>query len=284
MPDPLFSHLYRDTEHLTWASAEQVQERGRQRTRRTRIAAALASAVAVAVVATGAVAVAGRPDAAPPIPPATSTPTPSGTPDATASPSPTSGSPSPSTGATTPGPAPTSARTGTGPATGSEVPSSAMLQLADLPNGFEAKQSDLDGDWSLNATTIYCDYASPVRSVDHVSERGVEFTSPTDGLLQQVRRYAGDDAGREMNRVRRVVGECEPVRQGDSLSILADDLGGDDSLLVGALIEGRPNRWLFVRQGDLVAQLRMDSQTTPVEARQFAQRVAARLCAGTDAC
>ncbi|SDZ17608.1 hypothetical protein SAMN05444365_106163 [Micromonospora pattaloongensis] len=281
MPDPLFAELYRDTEYLTWAPTEQVRRRGRQRTRRTRIAAGLASAVAVAVVATGAAALAGRPDASPPAPPATNPPAPSSTPSRAADPTPSRGPTS--ADATPPGPPRTSSRPSTetpDPA----VPAAALLQLSDLPDGFVRRESDLDGDWSLEAVTIYCRNNSPSIRVGEVALRGVVFDSPTAGLIERVTRHSGDNAAMSMDRVRRVARECVPHREGDSLSIMAEGLAGDESVLVGAVIEGKPGRWLFVRQGDLVAQLRLDSKSTPAEARIYAQRAANRLCAGTDAC
>ncbi|WP_246248368.1 hypothetical protein, partial [Micromonospora maritima] len=163
------------------------------------------------------------------------------------------------------------------------VPAAAMLQLADLPTGF-TRTTNVDGDWSLESVTIYCGNESPSLQVGQVASRSVQFDSPSDWLVQRVTRHSGTSAATVMQRVRQLVTGCEPARPGDSLSVLAESLGGDDALLVGSEIEGTPSRWLFVRRGDLVAQLRVDHQTTPVEARRTASSVADRLCAGTDAC
>ncbi|GAA3746697.1 hypothetical protein [Micromonospora maritima] len=280
MPDPMFSDLYQDTAQLVWAPTEQVRRRGRQRARRTRIAAGLAAAVAVGVVATGVVALAGSPDTGPPTPPATvepTTPTPAPSPTRSAEPTP-SGSPS----RTPSGPAATSGTPSARPPSRA-VPAAAMLQLADLPTGF-TRTTNVDGDWSLESVTIYCGNESPSLQVGQVASRSVQFDSPSDWLVQRVTRHSGTSAATVMQRVRQLVTGCEPARPGDSLSVLAESLGGDDALLVGSEIEGTPSRWLFVRRGDLVAQLRVDHQTTPVEARRTASSVADRLCAGTDAC
>lgn len=288
MPDPLFADLYRETEHLSWAPTEQVRRRGRQRTRRTRIAAGLACVVAVAVVATGAAALAGRPDAAPPIPPATESPAPapppSTGPSRTATPTPTGPSGAATPSQTPTGPVGTPSTSNSRPSTDSSIPAAAMLQLADLPTGFRAMGNDLDGDWSLESVTIYCRDRSPLITVGEVARRGAVFDSPTDGIIQRVTRHSGGNAATSMDRVSQLVTGCVPYREGDSLSILGTGLGGDESLLVGSLIEGQPSRWLFVRQGDLVAQVSLDSATTPTEARRYAHAVAERLCAGTDAC
>ncbi|MFD2766381.1 hypothetical protein [Micromonospora eburnea] len=287
MPDPLFSTLRQETEHLIWAPVEQVRRRGRQRTRRTRIAAVLASAAAVAVVASGVVALAGRPDAAPPpLPPATVVPSaPTPTPDRTADPTPTG---DPTSSRTTPSSPPADSG---GPANQTSsrtpsraVPAAATLQLADLPHGFTMSQGKGAGDWTLESATIYCDNRLPPLAVGVVATRFVQFDSPTDWLVERVTRHSGTGAATSMQRVRRMATDCVPARSGDSLSIMAEGLGGADSVLVGGEIEGIPSRWLFVRQGNLVAQLRLDHQTTPAEARHYAKLVAPRLCAGTDAC
>ncbi|MFI7072704.1 hypothetical protein [Micromonospora sediminicola] len=282
MPDPIFSGLYQDTEHLIWTPTDQVRRRGRQRARRTRIAAGLAAAVAVGVVATGVVALAGPPEkTAPPVPPATvepTTPTPTPSPSRSAEPTP-SGSPS----RTTPSaPAATSGTPSARPPSRA-VPAAAMLQLADLPTGF-TRTTTVDGDWSLESVTIYCGNESPSLQVGQVASRSVQFDSPSDWIVQRVTRHSGTSAATVMQRVRQLVTGCAPARSGDSLTILAESLGGDDALLVGSEIEGTPSRWLVVRRGDLVAQLRVDHQTTPAEARRTASSVADRLCAGTDAC
>lgn len=284
MPDPIFSDLYRDTEHLVWAPTEQVRRRGRQRTRRTQIAAGLAAAVAVGVASGVALA---RPDAAPPppVPPATvvpTTPAPAPTPSSTPSAEPSaSGTPTPDR--TTGGPA---AAIGGGPTSrppSRTIPAAAMLQLADLPTGF-TMTTKVDGDWSLESVTIYCDNESPALNAGQVASRSVQFDSPSDWIVERVTRHSGTSATTVMQRVRQLVTGCEPTRPGDSLSILAESLGGDDAVLVGSEIEGTPARWVVVRQGDLVAQLRVDHQTTPSEARRVVGWVVNRLCAGTDSC
>lgn len=283
MPDPIFSDLYRDTEHLVWPPTEQVRRRGRQRTRRIQIAAGLAAAVAVGVVASG-VALA-RPDVAPPpVPPATvvpTSPTPAPTPSSTPSAEPSeSGSPRPSR--TTGRPAGTTGGGSTSRPPSRTIPAAAMLQLADLPTGF-TMTTKVDGDWSLESVTIYCENESPALDVGQVASRSVQFDSPSDWIVERVTRHSGTSADTVMKNVRKLVTGCRPTRPEDSLSIMAESLGGDDAVLVGGDM-GTPARWVVVRQGDLVAQLRVDHQTTPSEARRVAGWVVNRLCAGTDTC
>ncbi|MFI6782200.1 hypothetical protein [Micromonospora sp. NPDC050276] len=280
MPDQPFVDLFQDTEHLRWAPTEQVRERGRRRTRQTRIAATLAGLVTVALLATGAVALADGQEGAPtPVLPATGSPTPTPTPSAT---------PTPST-RDTPGPPPSSPSTTSGsPSNGSTstaIPATAMLRLTDLPAGFTMTEGDIDGDWSLESVSIYCRDAPSWTSNGRLAQRTVSFDSPTASMIQRVVRYSRGNAAVEMDGVRALFTDCIPRGATSSMSVLADGLGaGDESLLVGSDIEGVRSRWLVVRQGDLVAQIALDTDTTPKEARRYAQPVAQRLCAGTDTC
>ncbi|MEU8386569.1 hypothetical protein [Micromonospora sp. NPDC048842] len=284
MPDQPFVDLFRDTEHLSWAPTTQVRERGLRRARQTRIAAALAAVVAVALVAAGAVALAsGREGAPTPVLPATGSPTP------TPTPSPTSAAPRPSTTSTTPATPPSSpSRTSGRPSAGSTnpaIPAAAMLRLSDLPVGFTMAEDDIDGDWSLESVSIYCREAPSGTSSRRLAQRTVSFDSPTDRMIQRVVRFSIRDAAREMDAVRALFTDCKPRGATSSMSVLADGLGaGDESLLVGSDIEGVRSRWLVVRQGDLVAQVALDMDTTPKEALRYARPVAQRLCAGTDTC
>ncbi len=261
MPDPLFTDLVRDTERLTWAPAEQVRALGRRRTRRTRIAAGVAGFVAVAAIAGGAVALTGRPDAAPPpILPATGSPAPP---------------PSSSPQSTPPSSRPRSSSSPSRPATA--VPAAALLQPPDLPAGFRRDGADLGGDWSLEAVTIFCEKPGPAITPGEVARRGAVFRSGTTSVVQRVTRHAPGNAAAAMDRARDLVTGCVPARAGDSLSIVATDLAGDESLLAGARIEGYRSRWLLVRRGDLVSQVALPDDVTTDEAREYARRVAARL-------
>ncbi|MEV1142727.1 hypothetical protein [Micromonospora sp. NPDC049799] len=275
MPDPIFSDLYRDTEHLTWSSTEQVLRRARQRTRRTRIAAGLSSAVAVAVVATGGVAVAGRTDNSPLPPPAASRTSSSGIPSPTGNPTPT-GEPSPSA---SPSASPSTSGRPSG-AGGSAVPVAALLRASDLPSGYRPAGDDLDGDWSLDAVATRCTNSPPPSTVDHQAERGVVFRADGDRtVIERVRRYTGAEAEVEVRRFVRLVTRCQP-----EFSLWERNFVGDQSLLVAQESEGVFTSWLVLRQGDLVAEIWLGRSTTLDGAKPLAQRAAERLCAGTNAC
>ncbi|MEU1746794.1 hypothetical protein [Micromonospora arida] len=281
MPDQPFVHLFHDTEHLSWAPTEQVRERGRRRTRQTRIAAALAAVVAVAVVATGAVALAGGREGAPtPVLPATGSPTPSPAPSATPTPTPSTRN--------TPGAPPSSPSTTSGsPSNGSTspaIPADALLRASDLPSGFRAAGSDLDGDWSFNFAASYACADTPTLSAKERAERGAVFGKPDASLvIERVRRYSLDGAKATIVWARTVT-ECKRINELSSLSIVDSGFAGDGSLLIRFDAQGLISYTLFVRQGDLVAEVWLGSLTNRTEARRLAQRAADRLCAGTDAC
>lgn len=283
MPDPLFAELYDDTETLTWDPADQVRARARRRTRQTRLATGLASMVAIAVVATGAVALAGGPDPVPPSLPATNSPSPSpsGIPTPTAPPTPSS---SPTTVPPSESPETTDPPTVSPPAP--DVPAAAMLRTEDLPTGFRAAGDDLDGDWSFHAGTSYTCEEDGQSWPGERAFRGTVFYNGTESsVIQRVERHSEEAAKSTMGNVRREVDGCKPLNPDDSegMEVFASGLAGDESLVVGRIGEKAAWRWLFVRQGELVAQVWFKG-VDPAEDQRIAERVAARLCAGTDAC
>ncbi|WP_018217686.1 hypothetical protein [Salinispora vitiensis] len=284
MPDPLFAELYDDTETLNWDPADQVRARARRRTRHTRLVAGLASAVAVAVVATGAVALAEGPDPVPPAAPATNSPTPSPTGIPTTPTTPPTPSPSPSTAPPSESPETTDQPTLSPPSP--DVPAVALLRTEDLPTGFRAAGDDLDGDWSFHAGTSYTCEEDGQKWPGEKAFRGAVFYQGTEGtVIERVERHSEEAAKTTMGNVRREVAGCEPLNPDNSkgMEVFASGLAGDESLLVGRSGEQATSRWLFVRQGELVAQVWLKG-VDPAEDQRIAERTAARLCAGTDAC
>ncbi|MEU4526686.1 hypothetical protein AB0F49_00500 [Micromonospora ureilytica] len=286
MPDQFFTDIYRDTEHLTWTPTEQVREHGRRRTRRTRIAATLAGVVAVAVVATGAVALAGGQDGAPtPILPATGSPTPTPSPSPTPSPAPSS---TPST-RNTPGAPPSSPSTTSGQPTkgptSPAIPAQALLRASDLPSGYRAGGSDLlDGEWSFGYIVSTACAATPGRSPQERAQRSAGFSKPgASSVIERVGRYSLEGAKATMTFWARTVTQCQPEDERYSLSTVDSGFAGDSSLLIRSDGPSLVDYTLFVRQGDLVAEIRLGNLTES-EARRVAQRAADRLCTGTDAC
>ncbi len=282
MPDPIFAEMYRDTDHLTWEPTERVRQRGRQRTRRTRIAAALASVLAVALIVTGAAALADGPNRRPLPGPATGSPSP--TPPPSTVPNRTGGPPLPS--ATASG-APSQSRppTGSPSATDPAVPLPAMLQPADVPSGYQPHAPETLGDWTFGFSAGSC------RSPDHplfgLRSRAERIRAYEGGfdkpLNQRVRRYSSADAGRFMDLVRDRVRTCGSTSV--TLAVPASGFAGDESLLVRTDFgEGYVALHIFVRQGDLVSEVWRKDLIDPAAARDLGRKVAARLCAGTDAC
>ncbi|MDG4827742.1 hypothetical protein O7627_00295 [Solwaraspora sp. WMMD1047] len=269
MPEPLFDNLYRDTEQLHWAPTEQVRRRGRQRSRRLAAGTVLASAVAVAVVASGVVALAGRPDVGPvPPPPATNSPTPSPTP-----------SPNPPAVPTTPPPSvppdgPSAESRGSSPT----IPAEAMLQLSDLPTGFQQEAlSRGEGDWTLAFAASLCEQSWNAFGLPHVADRYVAFRSPQVGVLQEAKRYRDENAARYLDRVRAGVESCS-----DRFSVLDEDFAGEESLVIQFDAGGLVSLYVVVRQDDLVTTVWRSGQPDQAAATRLGERAADRLCAGTE--
>ncbi|MET8255959.1 hypothetical protein ACFYPG_12020 [Micromonospora sp. NPDC005553] len=286
MPDQPFAHLFQDTEHLSWAATEQVRERGRRRTRQTRFVAGLAAVVAMALVATGAVALAGnREGAPPPVLPATGSPTPTPTPSAPPTPSPfPTTSPRNTPGAPPSSPSTTTGQPTKGP-TSPAIPAQALLRASDLPSGYRVGGSDLlDGEWSFGYIVSIACAATPDRSPQERAERTAGFSKPgASSVIERVGRYSLEGAKATMTFWAWTVTQCEPEDERYSLSTVDSGFAGDGSLLIRSDGPSLVDYTLFVRQGDLVAEIRLGNSTES-EARRVAKRAADRLCAGTDAC
>ncbi|WP_019870111.1 hypothetical protein [Salinispora oceanensis] len=161
-----------------------------------------------------------------------------------------------------------------------------MLRTEDLPTGFRAAGDDLDGDWSFHAVTSYTCEEDGQSWPGEKAFRGAVFYKGTEGtVIERVERHSEEGAKTTMGNVRREVDGCTPLNPDSSegMEVFASGLAGDESLLVGRIGEKATSRWLFVRQGELVAQVWLKG-VDPVEDQRIAERTAARLCAGTDAC
>ncbi len=161
-----------------------------------------------------------------------------------------------------------------------------MLRTEDLPTGFRAAGDDLDGDWSFHAGTSYTCEEDGQSWPGEKAFRGAVFYKGTEStVIERVERHSEEGAKTTMGNVRREVANCKPLNPDSSkgMEVFASGLAGDESLLVGRIGEKATSRWLFVRQGELVAQVWLKG-VDPVEDQRIAERTAARLCAGTGAC
>ncbi|WP_029127502.1 hypothetical protein [Salinispora oceanensis] len=243
MPDSFFAELYHDTEALNWDPVDQVRARARRRTRQTRLVAGLASVVAVAVVASGAVALAEGREPVPPAPPATNS--------SLASPG---------------------------------IPTAAMLRYEDLVGVFGPTLIEPGIAWYFDMETSRTCEGDEQSWPEANAFREDGFIQTYDYyLFERVERHSEEAAKTMMENVRREVAGCKP-RDPDSskgMEVFASDLAGDESLLVGRTGD-LTSRWLFVRQGELVAQVGIKG-IDPAEDQRIAERTAARLCASIDA-
>ncbi|MBF9131121.1 hypothetical protein I0C86_19460 [Plantactinospora sp. S1510] len=272
MPDSVFEDLYRDTEQVHWASTSEVQHRARQLARRrtlTVLATALVLLVGGGTGVLTALADSGTPNLPDVV--ATAPVTPTATPPVTPPNEPTI--------------------TPSRPASDAEsradraIPAAAMLQGSDVPSGFRPSGQDVDGDWTLNfLLSALCESKDPWPHPGRkIAERGQSFTNGQRSLLQRVDRYAGQDAKRALAAVRTNVNNCV-ARDRAEISIVGQGFAGEESLLVYSENEGLGNLLIFVRQGDLLAEIWRKDGTDRADALRLADRAAARLCVGTNVC
>ncbi|WP_422772842.1 hypothetical protein ACN28C_07600 [Plantactinospora sp. WMMC1484] len=287
MPDHLFQNLYRDTEGLRWATADQVRERGRKRARRQAVTGVVV-VIALVIAGSAGVVTALAGSATPPdrsdvvaTPPSTTSPAtpspsaapPSGTPSA--GPSTTAGrnsSTAPSGGSGTPSDAD---RTGGGTEGGVRVPGAVMLQVSDLPPGYRVYVPEFEGDWQLNFFSFLCDDWSANGPALAYRER--YFRSAPLGMQQRTERHGQTAASEYISRLRASVRGCPEA----GLEIADEDFAGDDSMFV---VLDDAHGWIIVRRGDLVTEIAVDVTSDGAQVRRLAGRAATRLCAGTDAC
>jgi hypothetical protein len=269
MPDPLFDDLFQQTAHLRWSSPADVVRRGRQRRRQVLLTAA-GSVVLVLSAAGGVIAATGQGPA--PLPPA-ATQTPSPAPTSSPSPAPT----------TPPSPSPSSSSPS---AAGPEIPTAALLRVSDLTPGFQVAQPGEQGDGSIASLSIYCrnpyqGFRRPLAENDRRFVRGRQ--AQAESVHETVQRYPGATAQDYLDQKRSWLSNCQPHRPDDRLTVIAEGFTGDASLLVESNIEGVRTMWALVRQGDLVAELRM-KPVDRSELLRLADRAAQRLCLATNTC
>ncbi|MEV0715737.1 hypothetical protein [Asanoa sp. NPDC050611] len=182
---------------------------------------------------------------------------------------------------TTPGGGPTTAK----PVEPTGVPSAAMLRASDLPDDYRYAGADVDGDWSLAATTIYCDPPPTGTEPDGTARRGAMFLREREEYVIQVvermrsaaaaQRFIDGLAGQVDGR------ECGLL----TYTVVDEGFAGDDSVLIRTSYEGRPaDLYVFVRQGPLLTQIWQKLPEGVEPMREVARTAADRLCNGTTAC
>ncbi|MEE6258347.1 hypothetical protein [Plantactinospora sonchi] len=269
MPDPLFDDLYRETEQLRWAPADQVRRRGARLARRRAVTALAAASVLVLSGGVGAynaladegpeapnlvaTAPTGKVPSPPPATP-TETPTPGGGRN--------TGDPLPPGGAGGPGTA---------------IPGAAFLQAPDLPSGYQLDKRGHGGDWTVQALSTVCGNQWAAAGISETASAERYFSTGREHLQQRIERYAGTDAHRYVPVLRSNLQGCREYE----VTVRDVRLPGDEALVVGTADN---SGWLVLRRGDLVTQVAVDDITDPAALGELAGRAADRLCAGTASC
>jgi hypothetical protein len=274
MPDQLFQTLFAETEHLSWASTDEVHEHARRRDRRARLVVVTAAAVVVIAIA-GGVAVARTDRALPPRPSTTSSvaPSPTGTPTPTPPPTPPAPPPPPPPAVSEP----------------TELVNPLFLQPSDVGPGYRPRANPIQsGDWTLEYIASSMDCSSPGSARSRIARREwflARGSGPTQDLLtQQVARYRAGGAARYLNRVRAMVRSCEPFNR-QSLTVAAERFAGQDALLIRADFGGgATTKIVLVRQGDLVIEFVPRPERGTAATRHLGRKAAERLCGGTPVC
>jgi hypothetical protein len=179
-------------------------------------------------------------------------------------------------------------RGSTSPSASPLVPAEVMLIPADVAPG-DATVREAEGDWALEFLSLMCgrirltpdsDYVEPIAT------REQQITGAL-GLVQAVSIYPPGGAAWRMDETRQLVRDCATIsfeNERWSMAIVESGFAGDDSVMVKATpfdIDGLGPRYhVYIRQGELLTQIRFDHQTA-AQRRSAAAAAARRLCAAT---
>jgi hypothetical protein len=279
----LFAPLVRDANGVVFELPADVRRRGSRRRLRRQVAVAGFAALIVVSVGVGSAWAFGRLTGGPEVavtPTPTQTAGPSPSPTATTEPSPTAS------------PADSSPSTGT-PAPPAEIPLAALLQPTDVGTGYitsDAQEGDDHG--SIAMMMSYCGEGNYSTAAEHRLTNHKRSVRESDQLyvLEEVSLYEPTWAARHLSDLRGVLPRCRTVDlMGDpntrvSLTVVATDFTGDDSVLLLEVRGSETQYHAAVRQGDFEARLRIHTGATESQARAIVVNAGQRLCAASPNC
>jgi hypothetical protein len=210
---------------------------------------------------------------------------PTGVPATTTAPASVEPSPSP--------PAPSASPQAGADSSGAEIPVSALLQAVDVGPGVTVFDEGRGGDeFSLNLMLFYCGQTPYSAAKDHVvAIRDRSLTQSEEAYVHTtVVRYASGWAARHLSDLRAVLPRCQQVDptgypyQRVTLTTVATNFAGDESLLVKESVGAQTQYHAIVRQGDVEAHLRVGIRYDEDAARTLATAAARRLCDATPTC
>lgn len=183
---------------------------------------------------------------------------------------------------------------GTATAEPSEIPLAALLTGEDVGPGYTAEEW-LQGDdhGSIGMMLAYCGVVDFSEASDHtISQRRVSAAIPLgDGVtpeqyvLETVTRYEPGWAQQYVDDLAATQPDCTDIPvmgSSDDIAtwtIVGADFAGDRSLLIHEERPGGTQFHAVVRQGDVVAELRIHTGDHEGQARSIVEVAAQRLCA-----
>ncbi|HYN96076.1 MAG TPA: sensor domain-containing protein, partial [Pilimelia sp.] len=169
------------------------------------------------------------------------------------------------------------------------VPPAAMLQPVDVGRGeygvFDHVGRSGSGDWRmpLNQTNCAPNIDARPRAVLAHHERSLVNENAPDKTLvtERVVRFAtAGEARRHLDDVQAMVRAC--LGDGVFLSVVVHDFAGPGSMVVRSMADADTKTLhVWVRRGNLVAEVWAKSMPTDQQAVRLGERAAARLCVGT---
>jgi hypothetical protein len=165
-----------------------------------------------------------------------------------------------------------------------------MLQIEDVARG-ELGVFDHHGvkegfdDWRMPMKPNDCDPDGnpPAVRILHEHQRSLVHEEDPDGMVvERVVRFAtAAQARQHLADVQTMVRACLRAADGVFLSIVVRDFAGPGSMLVRWTAGENKNLTIWVRKGNLVAEVWKKRMPGDQEAVRLGERAAARLCAGT---
>jgi hypothetical protein len=178
------------------------------------------------------------------------------------------------------------------PAPSAEIPSSAMLQAADVGVGYIASDSQVNDHGSIVMMMSYCGQGNYSTAAQHQLAFRLGSVGQSDQayVVEEVSLYEATWAARHISDLRAALPRCQTVdvmanpNYRVNLTVVASNFVGDESLLIKETGYNGTQYHAVVRQGDFEARLRIHTGATESEARAIATNAAQRLCAVAPSC
>lgn len=171
----------------------------------------------------------------------------------------------------------------------SELTSDASVQPGDLGPSYAMTSFLRTGDWLAETLWQQCpSYAAlslPDPPLGGASSREILLEDGEHPVRQEIFSAYTEYAARAMTRYQRLIGSCGAFTSHGipvTMTVAGTGFAGEESVLL-SVTTGAGSYWYsFVRQGEMISQIKSDSDQ--VTAIAIAIKAAARLCASTATC